>query len=147
MPSKAFWLVEKHLIMLENSGAITADDLISVDKEICAMMDTSDKPAVHIIVDARNFVSIPKIREMTNIKLISHDKLGWVVPTKANPFVKMLIAIMTVTTRNRVRHCNTIEDGLVFLMSVDDTLPTLDEINLQAKNDEQLKEGEVEKGA
>lgn len=125
------WLVPQHVIHGKPTGKYTVEELTQASQEIVALLNASDKPLVHLLIDESQLDGMPiSLSALTEaFTFLSHDRLGWMIIYGTDERLKKFISSM-VTNITRVRHrrFDTREEALEFLVSMDTTLPTVEVI-------------------
>ena len=122
------WLIDHKVIIAMPEGKPPVEELQLASETLQVFMDESDAPLVHILIDES------KLEAMTiSLKILSdvfsflkHPRLGWVIMYGSDDRMKKFISSMlTGMTKVRHRRFDTFEDSLDFLMTMDSTLPTM----------------------
>lgn len=133
MPVQTEWLVDKQIIHINAIGDISVEDIKVLSEKIIASINISDRPLVHVIISEENMDSMPKsIQAMSEVtKFFRHERLGWFLiygNTERDRIAIFVATVVTGMTKIRHRRFTTFEESLEFLISVDTTLPSVQEI-------------------
>ncbi len=125
------WLIENKIILGKPEGDPSPEDLKQASETYQKLLDSSDAPLVHVLVDESKLETLPVSISVLAEKLdfLKHPRLGWFILYGNEDAMKNFVSSM-LTGINKVRHrrFHTLEDSLEFLVSVDSTLPSVDEI-------------------
>ncbi len=125
------WLIENKIILGKPEGDPSPEDLKQASETYQKLLDSSDAPLVHVLVDESKLETLPVSISVLAEKLdfLKHPRLGWFILYGNEDAMKNFVSSM-LTGINKVRHRRflTLEDSLEFLVSVDSTLPSVDEI-------------------
>jgi hypothetical protein len=115
------WLVEGHLILVVAPPVLTTEALRENDALIRSMLDASDAPLIHVLLDTRAVKQYPPFREAKNMEALSHPRLGWslTVGTFQNPALRFFISAVRSIRSLRQRDFTSISEALMFLRSID----------------------------
>jgi len=125
------WLVENKIIIGKPEGDPSPEDLKQASETYHILLDSSDAPLVHVLVDESKLETLPVSISVLAEKLdfLKHPRLGWFILYGNEDAMKNFVSSM-LTGINKVRHRRflTLEDSLEFLVSVDSTLPSVENI-------------------
>lgn len=125
------WLIENKIILGKPEGDPSPEDLKQASETYQKLLDSSDAPLVHVLVDESKLETLPVSISVLAEKLdfLKHPRLGWFILYGNEDAMKNFVSSM-LTGINKVRHRRflTLEDSLEFLVTVDSTLPSADEI-------------------
>lgn len=125
------WLVENKIIIGKPEGDPSPDDLKQASETYQILLDSSDAPLVHVLVDESKLETLPVSISVLAEKLdfLKHPRLGWFILYGNDDAMKNFVSSM-LTGISKVRHRRfaNLQDSLEFLVSVDTTLPTIQEM-------------------
>lgn len=131
MPTKQVTIVEGQVVFFPTWGTLSKDELKRYDEEYLGVLEKTSHTFVHGIYDYSGLNGLPPLRELTNLRVGKHPKVGWSVFTGVRSAVLKFFASLTVQFfGQRVRFVDTNADALKFLQSVDATLPVLSHVDL-----------------
>lgn len=127
------WLVENKLIHAIASGDVSVEGLAYFSSTIVQYLDQSDAPLVHLIISEEQMESFPKsIKAVGEVaKFFRHEQLGWFIiygNTERDRIAIFVASVVTGMAKIRHRRCETLEESLEFLTTVDTSLPSIEEI-------------------
>ena len=125
MPIKNDWLVPNAVIFSHYSGATTEDELIDSTKSVNAMIDSSDSPFVHIIVDSTAVTTSPPLPVTIKVAKSSpsHERAGWLLTVGGqNTVVKFAMSVARQLLKARTQNFETLPEAVAFLKSMDETI-------------------------
>lgn len=125
------WLVENKVIIGKPEGDPSPDDLQKASDTYRTLLDASDAPLVHVLVDESKLDTLPvSMKVLTdNLDFLKHPRLGWFILFGNNdPMKKFVSATLSGMTKIRNRRFATFEESIEFLTKVDSTLPSTEEI-------------------
>ena len=131
MSIQCFWLLENRIICRVMPHRCHMQDLQQADLHLTNYFDKSPFDTVHMIVDYRNLIELPTAQCLSRQMWLRNPKLGWVLifgNTKPENEAKAVIAVNAVS--RKIRHFDTLTETLIYLQSMDKTLPNLS--NLRA---------------
>ncbi len=125
------WLIENKIILGKPEGDPSPEDLKQASETYQILLDSSDAPLVHVLVDESKLETLPVSISVLAEKLdfLKHPRLGWFILYGNEDAMKNFVSSM-LTGIHKVRHRRflTLEDSLEFLVSVDSTLPSVEDI-------------------
>jgi len=124
MPYKIEWFNEnKRIIWGEISEDLTLDEIKGFSAAIIEHLEAGISP-IHFMLDASTLKRFP-----TNIGVLKQAvtflgkrQLGWVVILGGSSLMLTFAQLLMQITPTRYKSVRTLEDGLAFLTSVDETL-------------------------
>lgn len=125
MPYEITWLIEGEVIYNRNWGAGTIEETRAIIREFRALLELSDRPFVHYLVDNREVTSSPSLIESTKVvrEEPQHPRAGWLIAVQVtNPVLHFFTDVTMQLTKQRYRSFRTIPEAVAFLMQVDDTV-------------------------
>ncbi len=133
MNLQATWLVKDRIIQVVAIGDITVNDIDRLSESVIGMMSQTDAPAVHIVLDEGKTTSLPKsLAAFSNVaQFLRHDKTGWFFiygNTDRTSMANFLGSMVVQITKVRHRRFETLKECLDFLIVMDPTLPSVEEI-------------------
>jgi len=131
MSTKTMWLISEKIIYTQTTGKNTIDDMKLLLDQIAELLDLTDAPFVHLIIDG-TLAQMPQM-SVTEIKELFSDlpntgEIGWTVVVTPSPFLRFLGTLAMQFGKMRSRQVATVDDGLRFLTENDESLPKLDEL-------------------
>jgi hypothetical protein len=125
------WLLENKVVQFNIRGDVTLEDLSQVSEAIEDFINQSDAPLIHVLHDERGMGSIPSsLKVLTeSLGFLKHPRLGWFIIYGNNDRIKKFLSSMVMGIA-KIRHRNfeTLEESLDFLVTVDSTLPSIQNI-------------------
>lgn len=126
------WLLETRIVYIRASGIVSYDELAAGIKRLHSLYDLGKAP-VHSISDGRLVKQFPTSLELIRKLMRPHPKgTGWSLLIQENPVTAFVSEMVTrLAGQSRVRSFKTLEEGLEFLRTVDESLgiiPMPDEI-------------------
>ena len=131
MKSTTRWLVENKIIITDFVGDVTLDELKSNAMMVAKLLDESTSPLVHLLTNETDLISLPiSIKQLSESSpFMEHPRMGWMIMYgNEDRLSKFKAAIVTGITKTRHRRFLTLEESLEFLVSVDKSLPTVEEM-------------------
>lgn len=125
------WLIENKVILANPQGSPQVDELSLASETLQAFIDESDAPLVHILIDESRLKSMPvSLKILTDaFGFLKHPRLGWfIIYGNDDRMKKFISSMLTGMTKVRHRRFDTLEESLQFLVDVDTTLPTVQEM-------------------
>lgn len=126
MPSyNVQWLVENQVISIDLKGSIDMDVAISLSDKLTALIDTSTKATVHVIVNDHQAVTVPKVSEINRLQSsLKHPKVGWIVSVgeNMNPIVKFVSSVAIQLAGVKFKRVNSLEEATALLKQIDPTI-------------------------
>jgi hypothetical protein len=122
------WLIDHKVIIAIPEGKPPVEDLQLASDTFQAFMDESDAPLVHILIDESKFEAMTiSLKILSDVfGFLKHPRLGWVVMYGSDDQMKKFVSTMlTGMAKTRHRRFDTFEESLDFLMTMDSTLPTI----------------------
>ena len=125
------WLIENRIILGKPQGDPSPEDLKQASETYQILLDNSNAPLVHVLVDESKLETLPVSISVLAEKLdfLSHPRLGWFILYGNDDAMKKFVSSMlTGISKVRNRRFANLQDSLEFLVSVDSSLPTVQEI-------------------
>jgi hypothetical protein len=128
MPITAEWYLPGRVILSQNIGDVTVDDMMQVDQPLVDLIEAGEAPLVHVIVDCSEMGQAPRrVKTFTETQWPKHDGLGWtIVVALNNRLLEFVAGTAARVLRMRVRFVRTLAEARAFLNDVDSTLPDLE---------------------
>lgn len=125
MPHEISWLIEGEVIYNRNWGAGSEEETRQIIRDVRALVDQSDRPLVHAIIDNREVTATPSL--IASAKVVreepSHPRSGWLISIQVtNPVLHFFTDVAMQMTKQRYRSFHTLPEGLAFLKATDDTV-------------------------
>jgi hypothetical protein len=121
MPNFVEWYVPERVVVCHSEKALTAEEMAYGDKAILACLEEGHSP-VHIIFNLLHLESIEfsALTLLQNTHYVRHPKRGIVLTygRKSNPFMNMLITILSQTHKAGYKEFLTAEAALAHLQEV-----------------------------
>jgi len=125
------WLVKNKVVQFNIQGDVTVEDLSDVSDRIQGLINESDAPLVHVLHDEQGMGTMPiSLQVLTDaLGFLKNPRLGWFIIYGNDDRIKKFISAMVMSVA-KVRHRNfkTREETLNFLVSMDTTLPKVEEM-------------------
>lgn len=125
------WFVYGRIIRANISGDITIEDLENGSNTTIALIEESDAPLVHIVTDETDMGSLPTSLKLYSdaVEFMGHDRMGWLLMyPSTNSMSKFLSSTVAGIAKARYRRFESLEESLRFLVSIDTTLPSIEEM-------------------
>lgn len=125
MPYEIGWLIENEVMYNRNWGVGTVEDIYGAMMASREMIDSSDRPVVHLLIDNRESTESPKLIESAKVvrSVPPQERAGWVVTVHTSRAITRFLSDVAIQmTGARYRSFNSIQEALDFLRSVDDTV-------------------------
>jgi altronate dehydratase len=120
------WLVPQRILNTKFGKILTVDELRAYDAAVLDLLATAGSNIVHVIGDAKDMEQFPSLAHGYQIKYIKHPNFGWSVMIGIhNPLLKAIGLLLMRLFDNRLHFCNSQEEAITFLQSVDKTLTEL----------------------
>jgi hypothetical protein len=134
MPYQNTWLLQDKVMLARMWGTFTDEEFLAYDAEAVRILDASASSWVHTIqVMDHVHIHQPKISLAVQMKASRHPKVGWtVILGVENPVLRFLIRVAASTAGTRVRHVNTLEIAVQYLISVDPSVEALRQVDIRA---------------
>lgn len=117
------WIVENRLLLIRGVGDQTRESIALAVEQLTAKFETAKAP-VHIIIDNRYTGRYPNDIGGTKRLLSKHEKTGHFVLVGGDLIAKFVVSMLIQLTGIKKPHvCDTIDDGVKWLRSIDATLP------------------------
>lgn len=128
MSYRLYWLVEPYVLVNESYDVLTQAELTDFIEQSLKVIQSVDHP-VHFIADGNNvhqftvsLVGLQKLLRPFN----NHPNVGWLITLNKTPVERMIAGIAVQFLRSKARAFGSLQDALVFLMSMDDKIPRVD---------------------
>lgn len=125
------WLVPGRIIDVTITGEISIEDLENESNIILDMFAESDAPLVHVITNEAALESLPTSLQMFSdaLDFMRDPRLGWMIMYPSNDSMsKFLSGMVAGISKVRYRRFDTLEESLQFLVTVDTSLPTVEDM-------------------
>jgi hypothetical protein len=134
MPAETAWYQENRVIIVRVQGELTLDDMAVVDRNIVnyVRQGAPSSPLVHLIVNMREMTKMPVNlaqvhRTLTHLK---EPALGWSVMVGMSPVMRFVASTVIQMAGARFRIVPTLEEGVAFLISQDESIADLERQSL-----------------
>ena len=125
MPYALSWLVDKRVIYTRLYGFITGDELSAQREEMQPLIQDSDQ-LLYIITDATDSTGTNLgLRDLQKTQFADATNLGWAVYISPKKMDRFFASVITQLLKKRSREFATLEEGIRFLQSIDETLPPI----------------------
>ncbi|MCA9906520.1 MAG: hypothetical protein KC547_21850 [Anaerolineae bacterium] len=125
MAIQSDWLVPNTVILTRYSGAPTEEEILNNSDETIALIDSSDAPFVHVIVDSAEVTKSPPLSVTVKTAKASprHQRAGWILTVGGqNALVQFATSIARQLLQVRTQNFDTIDDAIAYLKTVDETI-------------------------
>jgi hypothetical protein len=125
------WLVENKVIIGKPEGNPSPDELQQASDTYQILLDASDALLVHVLVDESKLDTLPvSLKVLVDaLDFLKHARLGWfILYGNDDQMKKFVSSTLTGITKVRHRRFATLEESLEFLVTMDATLPTVQEM-------------------
>ena len=125
MPYQLSWLVEKRVIYTRLYGLVTSAELSAQKEEMEPLIQSSDQ-LLYIITDGSDTTGTSMgLRDLQKTQFADAANLGWAVYISPKKMDRFFASVITQLLKKRSREFATLEEGIRFLQSVDETLPPI----------------------
>jgi len=125
MPYAISWLVDKRVIYSRLYGFITGEELSAQRVEMEPLIQNSDQ-LLYIITDATDSTGTNLgLRDLQKTQFADATNLGWAVYISPKKMDRFFASVITQLLKKRSREFATLDEGIRFLQSVDETLPPI----------------------
>jgi hypothetical protein len=129
MPITVDWYLDGRVMKIEMVGAFSVDDLIGAASQAVALVESTDTPLVHCVLDNTHIgdtsASLADINRASQ-PMLKHERMGWVLVYGNNSQMTRFTGnIVAQISRTRYRMYDTLDDALDFLQKMDKQLPDL----------------------
>ena len=123
MAGSVRWLVDKRVILIEVTSALTLEDFVEINEQMERNHQEGIAP-IHEIVDSRGLitVNVNPLQIRSTLKYMSSPKWGWGIFVTESRLSGMLAAIVYQMTRHRHKIVRTLEEAAEHLEEVGETL-------------------------
>ncbi|MEM9953698.1 MAG: hypothetical protein AAF846_18965 [Chloroflexota bacterium] len=132
MNNLATWLVKDRIVLTSIIGDLTIHDFEKLDKEVIALFEESPYDDVHVLADISYMKSMPSIFEMAKLKHITHPQIGFFVTQSRNSVEEFIGSTVGKILKTKYKFVHTLDEGIIYLSQIDDTLPSVEEMTQQA---------------
>ena len=120
MPFTTHWVVNNRIIADRIDHNLTPELQLAQDKLIQSLLEQSERPQSHIILDCTN-ITFPTFRKRD---WVTNAHLGWIVfYGVTNPLFKISVGLALKIRGIRHHFADNADDALKFLHEVDISLP------------------------
>ena len=122
------WYIKDRVAYVHMSGIIGVNEMVTLNEQITAFIEDGvavGAPLVHFLVDDSGVTETKlKLNQINSVMpVIRHRSFGWAITIgNENPFVKILVYLVSQLARVRFRRVNTRQEAIDFLISQDQTL-------------------------
>lgn len=126
MPYTTEWLVPQRILLKRFSGTLTIDDFQAAYTSNCQSIADSNE-IVHIIDDMRAVTGFPNsiLKIAKAISRVDSQRCGYLVTITSNPILRFTTSTLAHLMTIRHRSVNKLEEACAFLLSVDDSLDSI----------------------
>lgn len=125
MPYKVSWLVEKRIIYTRMYGFVTSEELSAQKEEMEPLIQSSDQ-LLYIVTDGTDTTGTSMgLRDLQKTQFADATNLGWAIYISPKKMDRFFASVITQLLKKRSREFATLEEGIRFLQSVDETLPPI----------------------
>ena len=125
MPYQVSWLVDQRVMYTRMYGFVTGEELGAQKVEMEALLP-KDGPKLYIITDGTDTTGTNMgLRDLQKTQFADATSLGWAVYISPKKMDRFFASVITQLLKKRSREFATLEEGIRFLQSVDETLPPI----------------------
>jgi len=125
MPYAISWLVDKRVIYTHMYGFVTGEELGAQKTEMEALLPNSNE-LLYIITDATDTTGTNMgLRDLQKTQFADATNLGWAIYISPKKMDRFFASVITQLLKKRGREFATLEEGIRFLQSVDESLPAI----------------------
>src|SRR3982751_297543 len=125
MPYQLSWLVEKRVIYTRLYGLVTSAELSAQKEEMEPLIQSSDQ-LLYIITDGTDTTGTDMgLRDLQKTQFADTPNLGWSVYISPKKMDRFFASVITQLWKKRSREFATLDEGIRFLQSVDESLPPI----------------------
>ena len=118
-------MVDKRVIYTRLYGFITSEELSAQRVEMELLIQNSDQ-LLYIITDATDSTGTNLgLRDLQKTQFADATNLGWAVYISPKKMDRFFASVITQLLKKRSREFATLDEGIRFLQSVDETLPPI----------------------
>ena len=135
MPFETRWLIANRVVYQRFYGDVTIEEFADSVAEIRQFID-SGTPLVHAIGDLTTVQKYPSLIQMSKVAQSNPTlpNVGWTVLLVTNPLLRFFGTVLAQFTVERIRTVGTLQEAMQFLLSRDQTIPTADNANNEARD-------------
>lgn len=125
MPFQVRWYIEKQVVYVRFWGELTVEDLRAEVEQGLHYVEISDRPLVHIIIDASKVTKNLNLRELGSVMSgrKSHPRGGWTIMVgEQDILMRFLASVGRQLLKLRQRSCDTFAQAVDFLKEVDTSI-------------------------
>lgn len=116
MPLTISWIIQNHVILIVNEGAVIREDIIRGAAIVEDMIDRSESTRIHVISDISRLTNVPDLQTLSQQRWVQHPKLGWLmVSGLVSEELKIVLNIVSKARRVKSAYMDTIEEALAYL--------------------------------
>ncbi|MEL6307090.1 MAG: hypothetical protein AAFV98_08345 [Chloroflexota bacterium] len=119
------WLLEERVIYIKSQGNMSEEELITIDNQVVAMLDTSQAEQVHVVVNVTELEDAPSLPALVRQKFLQHPRFGWYITVGANALLRFLGATTGRLTNINFQFARSLGEAKSHLQRIDETLPDL----------------------
>ena len=125
MPYKTTWLVEKRVVYTRMYGYVTSEEMEAYSRELEDFVHASEQ-LMYIITDATDTTGTNMgLRDLQKTQFADTPNLGWSVYVSPKKMDRFFASVITQLWKKRSREFATLEEGIRFVQSVDESLPPI----------------------
>ena len=125
MPYSTIWLIEKRVVYTRMYGFVTGEELQAQNRELEGYIQASEQ-LLYIITDATDSTGTNMgLRDLQKTQFADTPNLGWSVYVSPKKMDRFFASVITQLWKKRSREFATLEEGIRFVQSVDESLPPI----------------------
>lgn len=125
MPYATTWLVEKRVVYTRMYGFVTSEELLAHSRELESYVQASEQ-LLYIITDATDTTGTNMgLRDLQKTQFADTPNLGWSIYVSPKNMDRFFASVITQLWKKRSREFATLEEGIRFVQSVDESLPAI----------------------
>ena len=124
MAHQVAWYIDQQVLYLATWGTVDTEELEVILSALFGMVDESDHPKIHLIVDdAQVQTQISIAGAIPILRRYYKPRFGWVGTIgKTSAVIRLITGVLSQVMGMRLHRFPTIADALVFLKEYDKTL-------------------------
>jgi hypothetical protein len=126
MPYHIDWYIDQQVLFARLWGALDAQDYAAFFRDCYAAYDQSDRPMIHLVVDASQLTGEPKLMEIKQaLPGTTHPQSGWamaILKNGDNVLMRFMMNAFSSAANQRLRQVRSVDEGLGFLRRIDPSI-------------------------
>lgn len=119
MPHQISWPVPDHVIMVEMSGGVNAQEAQAVADEIHALVEASSSPMINFLIHSEGAAIDDKIWNYGKLKLKRHPRVNLVIVIGDSRIYGLILAVITKIVNIHIQYSDSAEAALKIIGGFD----------------------------